>query len=111
MSYREAYLQRTYGIGEAEYAAVLEAQGGACAICRRKPKPGSNLHVDHDHRSGLVRGVLCVTCNHDLLGRRDKDPSLFLRAYEYLSSPPAVPVIGERAAPRRSIRKRPKSRN
>lgn len=106
MTPRDAYLRRTYGVTEAEYALVLAAQGGRCAICRRKPAVGKNLHVDHDHRTGIVRGVLCVTCNHDLLGRRDKDPELFRRAAAYLEDPPAPHALGRRqAAPRRRRRK------
>lgn len=103
---RDAYLRRTYGITEAEYLQVLEYQGGRCAICHRKPAPGKNLHVDHDHRSGVVRGLLCMPCNHDFLGRRDKDPGLFDRAADYLRHPPAVHTLGSRVAPSRPKRRR-----
>lgn len=107
---RDRYLRRQYGITEAEYQAILEHQGGVCAICQRPPKVGKNLHVDHDHRSGVVRGLLCVVCNVDLLGRRDKDPSLFRRAAEYLEGPPAPVALGrEQAAPARPKRRRRKS--
>jgi hypothetical protein len=107
---RDAYLRRTYGITEAEYLDVLDHQGGRCAICLKKPVPGKNLHVDHDHRTHVVRGLLCMTCNHDLLGRRDKDPSLFTRAHDYLVDPPAVAVLGPRAAPARPRRRRKTAR-
>lgn len=110
---RDAYLRRTYGITEAEYQRVLDAQHGACAICLARPAAGRNLHVDHDHRSGIVRGLLCVRCNHELLGRRDKDPDLFYRAGDYLENPPAVAVLGPREAPsrpRKRTRKRGTSR-
>lgn len=106
---RDSYLRRTYGITEAEYAEVLDHQGGRCAICRRLPAPGKNLHVDHDHRTQIVRGLLCVVCNHDLLPRRDKGPDLFLRAAEYITTPPAVTVLGPREAPVRPKRRRRKS--
>lgn len=106
---RDAYLLRTYGITEAEYEQVLERQGGKCAICRRKPAAGKHLVVDHDHRTGVVRGLLCpVKCNYQLLGRNDKDPELFLRAYEYLTSPPAVTELGPREVPARKPRSRRK---
>ena len=103
---RDAYLRRTYGITEADFLEILDYQNGKCSICRRPPKPGVNLHVDHDHRTGVVRGLLCMPCNHDLLGRRDKDPMLFFRAYEYLLHPPAAQVLKPgRTVP---VRKRPK---
>jgi hypothetical protein len=93
---RDLYLQRTYGITTAEYEAILEHQGGVCAICRKPPKK-KRLAVDHDHRTSLVRGLLCTPgCNYKLLGRRDRDPALFYRAGDYLSDPPALAVIGER---------------
>lgn len=103
---RDAYLRRTYGITEAQYLELLDHQGGACAICGRKPAPGKNLHVDHNHRSGAVRGLLCMTCNHDLLGRRDKDPGLFQRAHDYLVDPPAEAVLGTHVVPTRPKRKK-----
>ena len=106
---RDRYLRRMYGITEAEYQQVLEHQGGRCAICCRKPAAGKNLHVDHDHRTNVVRGLLCVSCNHDLLGRRDKEPALFLRAHDYLISPPAVSVLGQREAPTQPKRRKTKS--
>lgn len=109
MTPRDGYLRRTYGITEAEYLEVLEYQEGRCAICDRAPRRDKNLHVDHDHRSGVIRGLLCMPCNHDLLGRRDKDPGLFLRAYEYLTDPPAVAHLGERRAPTKPKRRRKSS--
>lgn len=44
---------------------MLTAQGGGCAICGAKPKT-RRLHVDHDHASGAVRGLLCHRCNRAL---------------------------------------------
>ena len=53
-----------------DYAALLAAQGGVCAICGRPPKQGGRkLHVDHDHRTGRIRGLLCFTCNRYILGK------------------------------------------
>lgn len=95
---RDLYLQRTYDITSAEYDAILAHQGGVCATCRKPPRKKRHA-VDHDHRTGLVRGLLCHACNFKLLGRRDKDPDLFLRAYEYLTSPPAHDIVGHRKAP------------
>lgn len=105
---RDAYLRRVYGITEAQYDEVLEHQGGACAICRKPPAAGKNLHVDHDHKTGAVRGLLCMPCNHHLIGRY-RDPQLFFRAGEYLTSPPALAVVGaEHTVPKRRARRRRK---
>jgi hypothetical protein len=62
---RSHMLRRTYGITSADYDALVLRQGGCCAICGTdKPKGhGSRLHVDHDHITGRVRGLLCHLCN------------------------------------------------
>jgi hypothetical protein len=54
---------RPYGLTLEDFLAILAAQDGACAICRRTPAPGTNLSVDHDHETNAVRGLLCVACN------------------------------------------------
>lgn len=59
---REYHLRRRYKIGQAEFDAMLAAQGGKCAICEA-PNPE---HVDHDHLSKEVRGILCFNCNTGL---------------------------------------------
>jgi hypothetical protein len=80
---RDLHLQRKFGIGTAEYEALLEAQGGVCAICGRPPRKGSSLHVDHDHDTGLVRGLLCFRCNGGL-GQFAESPQRLMDAAEYL---------------------------
>lgn len=63
---RDAHLQRTYNISLRRYEELLLLQGGGCAICGRKNSgvPGQNvLHVDHDSKTGHVRGILCQMCN------------------------------------------------
>jgi len=57
--------KRKYGIGWQEYRALLDRQGGACAICRLTPV-SSRLHVDHDHDTNAVRGLLCGNCNRGI---------------------------------------------
>jgi hypothetical protein len=71
---------RRYGIGDAEVAAMIEAQGGVCAICEG---PLDNPHVDHDHATGKVRGILCFNCNAGLGKFRD-DVDVMAAAVEYL---------------------------
>ena len=53
------------GVTDDEYARLLAAQGGGCAICGNPPKT-RRLDVDHDHRTGKVRGLLCHRCNRAL---------------------------------------------
>lgn len=93
-------LQRTYGITLAQYDLMLEAQGGRCAICPRTAEScPTRLHVDHDHKTGLVRGLLCWWCNRKLLpGVRD-NADFAEGAADYLRNPPAQRVIGAVVAP------------
>ena len=64
-----------------EYDRLSEAQGGACAICKAVP-PG-RLHVDHDHSTEVVRGLLCGGCNKSL-GLMKDDPARLAAAAAYL---------------------------
>jgi hypothetical protein len=75
----ELRLQREYGLTGVEVAALIESQGGLCAICETK----AAAHVDHCHATGKVRGVLCFTCNV-ALGQLNDDVALFRKAIEYL---------------------------
>ena len=74
-----ARLQRLYGIGLEEYGALLEAQGGLCAICKKESK----LHVDRCHDSGSIRGLLCASCNVGI-GFFRNDPLTLGAAASYL---------------------------
>lgn len=76
---REYHLRRRYGIGAKAFGEMLEAQDGKCLICE-KPEPE---HVDHDHETGKVRGILCFNCNQGLGNFRDDMRSL-IRAVNYL---------------------------
>ena len=80
---RDTYLRRTFGITQADYESLLARQGGGCAICGKKPGKIS-LHVDHDHETGEIRGLLCVGCNN-ALGQFHDDPELLSRATDYVS--------------------------
>lgn len=76
---RNRVRERLYGVTADEVSAL----GSACAICGALSSGARSLHVDHDHSTGKVRGLLCSTCNTSLGGFRD-DPALLLRAVEYL---------------------------
>ncbi|WP_063803523.1 endonuclease VII domain-containing protein [Streptomyces silvensis] len=75
--YRAGRLRR-YGLTPEAFEQMAEAQGNACAICR---DPGE-LHVDHSHDKGHVRGLLCNNCNNGL-GRFRDNPDFLLRAADY----------------------------
>jgi hypothetical protein len=62
---------------------MLAAQGGRCAICRKVPR-NRYLAVDHDHRTGAVRGLLCYLCN-TALGIWEFDKTTAFNAAVYLS--------------------------
>lgn len=104
---RDLRLRRTYGITADQYDEMLDQQNGVCAICERPPKK-MPLNVDHDHKSGLVRGLLCWTCNHRLLPAAGDNPERASRAAEYLKHPPAVRIVGRVIAPAKPKRRRRK---
>ncbi len=79
---RNAYLLRNFGISNDDYDELLKRQGGGCAICGRPPKKAA-LHVDHDHETSAVRGLLCVGCNN-ALGQFKDSTDLLARASSYL---------------------------
>lgn len=77
-----AYLVKLrYGITAEEKARLIAEQDGLCAICRERPAK----HVDHDHASGAIRGILCFSCNRGLGKFRD-DPHIIRRAIQYLGA-------------------------
>lgn len=79
-----------YGLTPEAYAAMLKAQGGACAICGARCsglKPGERLHVDHDHGNGRVRALLCGRCNTAIGLMRDSS-ELLAKAAAYLEDQP-----------------------
>ena len=80
-SYRDAHRAgklgrdrlKKYGLTEREVSEYLDAQDGRCLICGKPPKPGKVLHVDHNHRTGQIRGFLCVQCNVRLVAVEDRE--------------------------------------
>lgn len=80
--HRKAVVQK-YGLTLEGYEVLLNAQGGRCAICRGVDV-GRSLAVDHDHATGRVRGLLCVTCNTGLGSFKD-DTQLLELAKLYLN--------------------------
>lgn len=84
-----AMVAKVYGITADDYDSLLAAQGGRCAICRAQPK-SKRLAVDHDHKSGAVRGLLCSRCNHDLMGSAWDSMAMATALWHYMNTPPAT---------------------
>jgi len=72
----------------------MEYQGGVCAICRQLRR--YRLDVDHDHKTGLVRGLTCRLCNRRILPASKDNPEVLRSAAAYLEDPPAVRFLGPR---------------
>lgn len=88
---KERALKFQFGISLEKYKTMFESQGGLCAICK-KPESALNqkrtntklLAVDHDHKTGLIRGLLCGRCN-TAIGLLQEDPSLLDAAKKYIN--------------------------
>lgn len=78
---RAKRLAFTYGMTEAQWAHLVLTQLGRCAVCGRHY--GEGLVVDHCHREGEIRGLLCSKCNIGL-GQFDDDPTRLVAAADYL---------------------------
>lgn len=79
---RKQNLLKLYNLTEDDYNNLLEAQQFRCKICG-KPWTFGTLHVDHDHKTGKVRGLLCGLCN-SMLGFADDNPDILLKALQYI---------------------------
>ena len=91
---RDASLRLKYGITSKDYERMLKAQGGRCALAPAcHSKAGHHLRsgkaarfaVDHDHHTGIVRGLLCLNCNRGL-GYLQSNSALLRKAADYLET-------------------------
>lgn len=76
------YLRKKYHLTQAGYDALLKSQNGLCAICEKKP---ARFHIDHDHKTGAVRGLLCPGCNLGI-ARFDQNLHWAVIALDYVIS-------------------------
>ena len=76
-------LKTRYGITELEFKKKVLAQKNRCAICLRSFKL-TKCCVDHNHKTGKVRGLLCLKCNN-AIGLLNDDPSIVKRAERYIN--------------------------
>ena len=82
---RKAHLKKNFGLSLEAYEALLKAQGSKCALCS-VTSPSShrtNFYVDHCHKTGKIRGLLCGACNMGL-GHFKDNPETMAAAIEYL---------------------------
>lgn len=87
---RKAHNIKRYGLTLEAFKILLEVQGDKCAICRKPFSSDRKTHVDHDHVSGRVRGLLCHGCNIGLGSFRDSPETLNLAA-DYLQKASSTP--------------------
>lgn len=86
---RNRVLRSRFGITYDDLARMHAEQGGVCAICGRPltivpGRQGASAHVDHDHATGEIRGLLCTGCNAGI-GHLQDDPGRLLAAAAYLT--------------------------
>jgi hypothetical protein len=82
---RDYDLNRNYGINHEIYLKMLKEQHGCCKICgvTEEDASGKRLHVDHNHATGQVRGLLCTRCN-TAIGKFKDDPEIIRNAIAYI---------------------------
>ena len=100
MTYRDGALRKSFGLDLAAYHRMHDAQDGRCAICKKQESTTRNdkslwLSVDHCHKTGAIRRLLCNPCNKGL-GHFLDDPALLRAAAEYIedcaANPTSVPA-------------------
>lgn len=99
-SSRRQRLSRLFNMTPREYLELLDYQGGVCAICKKKPRSGKVLGVDHRHGlrpSRIIRGLLCNRCNL-LISQAQDSPDLLKSAAAFLACPPAQVLYPGREA-------------
>ncbi|MBE1597235.1 endonuclease VII domain-containing protein [Streptomyces stelliscabiei] len=83
---RDRDLRRHYGISLVDLERMIHAQENRCGICSDEFTSHKQTHVDHCHRTGSIRGILCATCNL-MLGHAKDDQQRLLAAAQYLEPP------------------------
>lgn len=93
----DRHIKVKFGLTTDQYESVLVKQGGLCAICQKPekiidPRTGSlrRLAVDHCHKTGTLRGLLCTSCNHGI-GKLCDDSTIIRRAADYIDRYAAAP--------------------
>lgn len=79
-----SHLASQYGLTVEQRDEMVARQGGKCAICQNVLGTGKQRHIDHDHSTGRIRGILCSQCNRGL-GIFKDDPTHLFSAIAYLA--------------------------
>jgi Recombination endonuclease VII len=76
-----------YGLSQEEWDRLVALQGNRCAVCKttQPGRRGERWHIDHDHVTGQVRGLLCHQCNVGIGNLRD-DPQIMMAAARYVAA-------------------------
>ena len=85
---------RRYGLSVVEHRRLIAQQNGVCEICREPEREGYELSVDHDHKTGRVRSLLCLKCNL-AIGFLRESPLLARAAAMYLEQQLTKEFTGE----------------
>ena len=111
-NWRSSQLKRKYGITVSQYEELLEQQNYRCAICdKHMDDQKNNMHVDHAHTesefvpAGMIRGILCWTCNLKLIGK-NTNPNIFEKAAAYLKQHTGWMVPNDKIKPKKKRKKR-----
>lgn len=89
---RKHKLKMKYGLTPEQWDEMYKAQDGLCKICKNPPPQGKRLHVDHDHATKVVRGLLCPTCNMGVGSFLD-NPERLREAAQYLENAKQQPRL------------------
>lgn len=84
-AHRKREIVKRHGLTLEQYDEMSKQQNGVCAICGGVNPSGNRLHVDHNHKTGKVRKLLCTRCNI-LVGYLEKDNEIARKAKKYLKA-------------------------
>lgn len=84
-AYYYRHAKRKYGLSKEEILTLFATQNGKCAICKvPEVETGERFHIDHNHSTGKVRGLLCRSCNNFVVVAVEQYSHLFDLTKSYL---------------------------
>lgn len=82
---KNSSLLKTYGISKTQWDEMHKSQSFVCALCQTNEPKGRGWQTDHNHKTGVVRAILCHSCN-SMIGHAKESPEILLSAFRYLYS-------------------------